>query len=275
MVNSTLPSSRHFNWRLFWLLCGLVFLSVPFGVPYMVAVQNALAKVANTSPASTFVVLVGLVVNAFVYIPLVALGMFASARAHLLGAPLLASLSAGGSPKGQQAKSSLVAGVKIGSLVGIGVAILTAISQPLLKRYFVEHTGRPWPSIGNPSPWQGLFGGVYASISEEIVFRFFLLSIVAWLLSHVWRAEDGILPKGAFWIANVISALIFGLAHLSGATQLGIALPPIVAQVLLLNGLVGLGLGWLYWKYGVESAMVAHFIVDIIAHVIAPVLFPV
>jgi len=37
-----------------------------------------------------------------------------------------------------------------------------------------------------------------------------------------------------------------------------------------LNGLGGLAFGWLYWKQGLESAMMAHFLADIVLHVITP-----
>jgi len=37
-----------------------------------------------------------------------------------------------------------------------------------------------------------------------------------------------------------------------------------------LNGLGGLAFGWLYWKQGLESAMIAHFSADIVLHVITP-----
>ncbi len=48
--------------------------------------------------------------------------------------------------------------------------------------------------------------------------------------------------------------------------------PWVVAQVLVANGLLGLVFGWLYWRDGLESAMVAHFSTDIILHVIGPLL---
>jgi membrane protease YdiL (CAAX protease family) len=35
-----------------------------------------------------------------------------------------------------------------------------------------------------------------------------------------------------------------------------------------LNGLAGVAFGWLYWKRGLESAIVAHFSADIILHVL-------
>ena len=37
-----------------------------------------------------------------------------------------------------------------------------------------------------------------------------------------------------------------------------------------MNDLAGLAFGWLYWKRGLESAMLAHFSADMTVHVIAP-----
>jgi len=44
--------------------------------------------------------------------------------------------------------------------------------------------------------------------------------------------------------------------------------PLFITRALLLNGLGGLAFGWLYWKQGLESAMIAHFSADIVLHVI-------
>ncbi len=43
-----------------------------------------------------------------------------------------------------------------------------------------------------------------------------------------------------------------------------------VTRASVLNGIPGLAFGWLYWKRGLESAMVAHFSADILLHVIWP-----
>ena len=43
-----------------------------------------------------------------------------------------------------------------------------------------------------------------------------------------------------------------------------------VARTVMLNGLAGLGFGWLYWRQGFESAVLAHFCADLVLHVAAP-----
>jgi len=37
-----------------------------------------------------------------------------------------------------------------------------------------------------------------------------------------------------------------------------------------LNGIGGIIFGWLYWKKGLESAMISHFSADIVLQVIFP-----
>ena len=47
-----------------------------------------------------------------------------------------------------------------------------------------------------------------------------------------------------------------------------------VLRTLLLNGIAGIAFGWLYWKRGIEMAMLAHFSADIVLHVVTPLLSP-
>ena len=69
------------------------------------------------------------------------------------------------------------------------------------------------------------------------------------------------------WIAGILSALLFGLYHLSTAR---LDVPISVMRSIGLNSLGGLAFGWLYAFYGLESAMIAHAVADILLYVIAP-----
>ncbi len=93
----------------------------------------------------------------------------------------------------------------------------------------------------------------------------FLLSGLGWLITTIVRRRDGVLSPAAFWTANAISTLVFGLYHLTGAE----------APIIMLRTLVdilpfGMAFGYLYRKYGLEAAMVSHFTVDILVHGIRP-----
>jgi membrane protease YdiL (CAAX protease family) len=70
----------------------------------------------------------------------------------------------------------------------------------------------------------------------------------------------------------VLVAIVFGAAHLPLAAQLTSLTPILVTTVITLNGVVALGFGYLYWRRGLESAMIAHFFTDIVLHVVGPML---
>ncbi len=97
---------------------------------------------------------------------------------------------------------------------------------------------------------------LYGGITEELLFRYGFMTLVVWLL---WKLTGEDRPSaGVMWAAIAVSAVAFGAGHLpvlATATQLT---PALVLQVVLLNALVGVGLGWLYWQNSVESAMAGH-----------------
>jgi len=47
-------------------------------------------------------------------------------------------------------------------------------------------------------------------------------------------------------------------------------MPLLIGRIVLLNALVGLATGMLFWKYGLEHAMLAHFCADLMLHVALP-----
>jgi 4-amino-4-deoxy-L-arabinose transferase-like glycosyltransferase len=53
-----------------------------------------------------------------------------------------------------------------------------------------------------------LFVRVDGGVDEEILCRLFLLSLLAWLIGFVWHAPDGAPTLGAFWLANILAAVI-------------------------------------------------------------------
>ena len=58
--------------------------------------------------------------------------------------------------------------------------------------------------------------------------------------------------------ANVMTALLFATGHLPAtAVMMGLT-PMIVLRCFLLNGIFGLAFGWLYRRYGLRYAMLAH-----------------
>jgi membrane protease YdiL (CAAX protease family) len=205
------------------------------------------------------------------------LGLLLSGKTGL-GAPVLESFvyrnddgSSGGSsalshrssmtgPGGMLAFSAVV-----GLLAG---AVVAGVDLLFLRWIKIElATG-----ASNPSWWQGLLSGLYGGINEEIMMRLFLLNGLLWLLTLFGRKQP---TAWRVWIAVVGAALIFGLGHLPAARAMLAMSPPMVIRILVLNLILGIVFGVLFWKRGLLAAMTAHFGADVLLHGILPLVFPV
>jgi membrane protease YdiL (CAAX protease family) len=118
-----------------------------------------------------------------------------------------------------------------------------------------------------PAPWKWLLISLHAGIAEEIFFRLGLLTMLAWLGSLLWRNAEGQPAQAVFWGANLLAGLAFGVAHLFGGMPYP-EIPVIMARIVVQNTAIGLVFGWLYRRWGLESAMLAHLTVDVVFYVI-------
>jgi hypothetical protein len=111
--------------------------------------------------------------------------------------------------------------------------------------------------------WQSLLASFYGGITEEIFTRLFVFSSLAWFLSKALKAA-GALTDPELWLVNLVVAVIFGLGHLP-LTRTVMGLTPLtITRALVLNGVPSLIFGWLYWRFGLEAAMISHFCADVI-----------
>jgi membrane protease YdiL (CAAX protease family) len=58
--------------------------------------------------------------------------------------------------------------------------------------------------------------------------------------------------------AIVLSAILFGVGHLPALAATYPLTGPLVLRTVALNALVGIGLGWLFWRHSLETGMMAH-----------------
>jgi membrane protease YdiL (CAAX protease family) len=125
----------------------------------------------------------------------------------------------------------------------------------------------PTPAVSVAFALKGLLASPYGAIVEEIMLRVFVMGVVAWLLSRLSRGQ----PRAwVMLVALVVAALVFGAGHLPAAAQLAPLTGELVLRVIAYNTLAGLVFGWLYWKRGLEHAMLAHLCADLVLHVAAP-----
>ena len=98
----------------------------------------------------------------------------------------------------------------------------------------------------------------YGAVIEEVMLRLFMMSLVAFVLHLLFeRKRDGV-SAAVLVAANVVSALLFAVGHLPANDMMFGLTPMIVIRCMLLNGVFGLAFGWLYRRFGLRYAMIAH-----------------
>ncbi len=132
--------------------------------------------------------------------------------------------------------------------------------------YFLDKTVFASSLLSGQHPpfWVGAIASIYGAVNEEVLTRLFLLTLIYFLLRKCLPSAKRTL---LLWGSTVVVALLFGLGHLPALFKLA---PPSgfeIFRVLFLNGIAGVVFGWLYWSRGLWTAMLAHFITDLMIHV--------
>lgn len=142
-------------------------------------------------------------------------------------------------------------GIGLGLLAGVLMSAVSLAFDAPLHAQFKELGAQVQPSLAS----RFLYGG----IAEELMMRFGLMTLVVRLARTLLRSS-----RAAAWTGIVLAAVLFGLGHMPAVFAV-IPHPGALlwTYVLLGNGLGGLFFGWLYWRKGLEAAMVAHTCVHI------------
>jgi len=233
-----LPIKRPFSWRALWILVGLQLLGNLLSIPTLKATGQPI------DPLPVWILWT------VISIPIIALSLFLGGRIGL-GAPLLEGFLYGQERK-EWAKT----------VIALSIFVAVAASPLILL------VNRQVDSEGYPAIWKLLLASVDAGVQEEIFNRFFLMTILAWLGSLIWREANGRPTNTVLWIAILVTGFIFGWAHVEDKLVIP-DVPFIDYLILMVVGTVyGVVFGWLYWKLGIEGAILAHFAIDVMASVI-------
>ena len=249
------------NWKLFLILLALSIFGIIAIIPYSLTLQGGLPQ---NLPVPLYVLLTAQIIqNIIIFAVAIVAGLFLAKKVGL-GLPILEGWLDGREVK-TYFKSILGISVGLGLLSGIlivGVDYLFALAG-------ITTTIASATQI-TPPAWQGFLASFYGGINEEIIIRLFLMSLLVWIFFKIKRDADGKPTKVGMWLAIFISAVIFGAGHLPAVAATTILTPILTIRIIVLHAIGGIIFGWLYWKKGLESAMIAHFSADIILHVIVP-----
>lgn len=98
----------------------------------------------------------------------------------------------------------------------------------------------------------------YGAVIEEVMLRLFMMSLVAFILHKLFDKNNETTSTSILVLANIIAAILFAAEHLPTTFIMIGNSPMIIFRCFLLNGVFGLLFGWLYRKYGLRYAMIAH-----------------
>jgi membrane protease YdiL (CAAX protease family) len=244
------------NWKLFVILLIASFITSLMVLPYTLALSPALAKVFTP-----LVLIAQLIQSLVIFSIAIFMGLFLYKRVGF-NLPILEGWLEG-KEVGSYLTSILGISVGLGVLSGIIIVVLSFLFTPVSSIFQNA-------SISVPI-WKAFLACFYGGISEEILLRLFLMTLIVWIFYKIKKTADGKPTVIGIWLAIIISAVIFGLGHLPITGTITSITPLIVVRAVLLNGIAGIVFGWLYWKKGLESAMIAHFSADIVLQVIFPI----
>jgi len=237
---------------IFWQEFAVLFIATLLGsaavLPY--GLRMAASKPLKFSKPTLY--LLSIAQGAVLFAVVIGLGLLA-AHAVGFGAPYIEAMLSGATAPDP---IGLFTALVLGAIAG-GILLIADLS-------FLPY----WPEALRgmalkTTTLENFLASFYGSINEELLMRLFGFSILVWLLSFAWYPN-----VATYWIANIVMTILFGLGHLPSLKRVVGSLPPLmVIRSLVLNAPIGLLCGGLFWTYGIEAAIIAHFSADIVYHV--------
>lgn len=248
------------NWKLFIILLIASILGTIAVFPYTLTIQGSLLQ--NLSVPLSVLLTGQIIQNTVMFAVIIFIGLILAKKVGF-GLPILE-----GWLEGREVKSYLksILGISIG--LGILAGILMIGLDYLFS--FAGVTINIAQSSINPPVWQGFLASFYGGINEEILLRLFLMTLLVWIFFKIKKTAEGKPTKAGIWLAIILAAVIFGIGHLPTVMTITTLTPLLIVRSIILNAVGGIIFGWLYWKKGLESAMISHFSADIVLHVIVP-----
>ncbi len=255
------------NWKVFVILLTAAIIATLSVLPYAMEVQSSAIDLTKLGIPLPALIAIQTVQNAIILAIAIFAGLFFAGRVGLT-TPILDSVT-----RGESVADKVRAILPLSILLGI-VSTLVVLGleffyfQPAMMKELGDTANTLNLQTGQPAAWKGLLASFYGGIAEEIQLRLFVMSLLAWLGKFLSKTSEGKPTSIIFWIANILAAVLFGLGHLPTMALLVPLTPLVVARTVVLNGLLGIIFGWLYWKRGLESAMISHFSADLVLHVL-------
>jgi membrane protease YdiL (CAAX protease family) len=255
------------NWKVFFILWIASILSIVAILPYSLSLQSGLLQNLELPIPLSVAITIQVLQSAVMFGVLIFAGMFFASRSGL-GTPILDAVT-----RSERVADRVRTILPLSIILGvIGTLVILTLEffyfQPAMLKEIGETANNLNLQTSQPAAWKGLLASFYGGIAEEILLRLFVMSLFVWLGRFISKTAEGKPTVAVIWIANILAAVLFGLGHLPATSVQVMLTPLVIARAIVLNGLLGIAFGWLYWKRGLEAAMISHFSADIVLHVL-------
>lgn len=146
-----------------------------------------------------------------------------------------------------------------GIIVGLVLGGVGSVQNSLPK-------GALGAGLDNPSTLEYVLRFLSAAITEEILFRLGLITLFVLIIRKV--AKNPRLHVLSLWIGNFLAALLFAGAHFPHVLTYGSVGSTVLILIAIFSTTAGLIMGWLYIRYSLISAMIAHLISDAVVYML-------
>lgn len=259
---------KKFPWKIYLIIVGLAMLAAIVKIPAVIYSIGATNKPQDWFMISTMSVLQDVI--PFGLIPAF-IGLLLVNRTGF-DLPIIKALLAK-KPIRSFFKNEALAALISALILSVVTIIIMLLLKPAVQNDFASR-GLSFSDFEGRSQapyWAMGLASFSAGTLEEIGFRLGLMSLIAFLGGLLWKDTAKRPAGGVIWAAIFLAALLFGAVHISNIAVLGLPFTPgLIGYAVIGNFFPGIFFGWLYWKRGLESAILAHIIFDLIVHVLFP-----
>lgn len=221
-------------------------------IPYA---RQQVASLAGDAASPAALVAAGLLQATVMVAGAVAVGL---ALAPRLG---LRSLLVERAEEGTPVLPTLRRQAPIAATMGVLGFALIVIADQIFGRFMPpvkESAARIVETLSHTSVSSVLMSLLYGGITEEILLRWGVMTLLAWLGWRLFQRGTGT-PRGTImWGAIILAAVLFGIGHLPAASTIFGLTPVVIVRTIVANAVFGIIAGWLYWRHSLEAAMLAH-----------------
>ncbi len=223
----------------------LLFTTLP-QLDHILALQPELAEL----PFSLLVII--LLLQPFILLLLAnVLGCLIAPRVGLLS--FTYEKAAFGTPILTRLKPQLILAMASGLIFAVAVVVLDQAFMPFMGEEFAEMAAQEVNLLAQLG-----MGMLYGGITEELLLRWGVMSFLVWLGWKLLGRSSHSPSRLIVWMAIILSAILFGIGHLPALATMVPLNTIVVVRTIFLNAIGGLIFGWLFWRYSLEAAIVAH-----------------